>query len=117
MAGDNEAGAKLRSIRYDPKLVEKFRRAAIAKIHNLEKEELEPQEEALVPVLDDDEFKDTWGPFFERCSNEKVIRLALETLLDVVAEAPPGRTGVREIDEDRKFGSVEALERFSRSED
>ena len=112
MAGDNEVDAPLRNIRHDPRLVERFRELAVAKLHNHAGELLKEEEAALVPVLRNDRFKAKWGAYLERTSNEKIVRLALETLREVVHNARPGRTGVREIDDDRGFSSMEDFEKF-----
>ena len=110
--GANAARATLRSIRYDAQLIKLFREKAVAKLHNVSGEQLEPEEAALVPVLQDNFFGAKWGATLDKCSNEKIVRLALETLLVAVHKASPGRTGVREIDDDRGFQSLELFEKF-----
>ena len=109
-----EPRAKLRSIRHDPHLVELIRQKLISKLHNLENEPLGPREAALAPVGDDAVFRAFWGAFLERTSNERIVKLALETMLLVVHEAPPGRTGIREIDEARAFLAGPAYEEYRR---
>ena len=112
----NAANAKLSTVRYDKNLVDLFRQMVVAKLHNHAGEPLGEREAALVPVVNDGYFKSRYGAFLEHCGTELIVRLALEALLEVVHRAPPGRTGVREIDDSRGFQSRELFERFVRSE-
>ena len=110
--GANAVGAKLSTVRFDTDLVRLFRQKAIEKLHNLSGGELDEREAALEPVLEDDYFTARYGAFLEHCGNELIVRLALETLLKVVADARPGRTDVQAFDESRSFQSLELFERF-----
>ena len=110
--GANAADSDLKNIRYDAKLVRKFREMAVAKLHNIAGDPLGEEEAALVPVQEDEGFTCRWGAFLDRASNEKILRLALEELIKVVDDAPPGRTGVRAIDGRRGFRSLELLKKF-----
>ena len=101
--GANAVGVDLSTARFDKKLEAIFRQEAILSLHNMAGAKLGEREEALRPVLEDEDFRHRWGAFLEHVGLE---------LIAAVHNAPPGRTGVQDIDEWRSYQSMELFERF-----
>ena len=112
----NADDAKLSTVRYDMNLVDLFRQKAVAKLHNHAGAHLGEREAALVPVLNDDYFSRDSGLSLSIAALNSSCGWRLEALLEAVHRAPPGRTGVRQIDDSRGFLSWELFERFVLSE-
>lgn len=110
--GANAVGADLSTVRFDKKLEAIFRQEAILSLHNMAGTKLGEREEALRPVLEDENFRHRWGAFLEHVGPELIVRWALEALIAAVRNAPPGTTGVRDIDDWRSYQSMELFERF-----
>ena len=110
--GANAVDADLSTVRFDRKLESTFRQEAILKLHNMAGAKLGEREEALRPVLEDDNFRHRWGAFLEHVGPELIVRWALEALIAAAHDARPGRTGVRDIDDWRSYQSIELFESF-----
>ena len=115
--GANDTRAALRTVRFDPNLVDVIRAKAGDKLHNVAGDPLGDEEAALVPIMLDGYFRGRWGAGLEFAGPEMVVRLALDQLLRAVHEAPPGRTGVREIDDSRSFKSVGDMLKYVRRDE